>query len=105
MASDLERRKADHLDLCATDAVAFRDRTTMLEQVRFVHRSLPELSLDEIDLSVSLLGKRLRAPLVIAGMTGGHERAGRGEPRARGPRRGAGLCLRSRQPANDAEAP
>ncbi len=75
MASDLERRKADHLDLCATDAVAFRDRTTMLEQVRFVHRSLPELSLDEIDLSVSLLGKRLRAPLVIAGMTGGHERA------------------------------
>lgn len=75
MASDLERRKADHLDLCATDAVAFRDRTTLLEHVRLEHLSLPELSLDEIDLSVSLLGKRLRAPIVIAGMTGGHERA------------------------------
>lgn len=75
MPSDLERRKADHLDLCATDAVAFRERTTLLEHVRLVHRSLPELSLDELDTSVSLLGKRLKAPIVIAGMTGGHPRA------------------------------
>ncbi len=75
MASDIENRKADHLDLCATDAVAFRERTTLLEHVRLSHRSLPELALDELDTSVELLGKRLRAPIVIAGMTGGHERA------------------------------
>lgn len=75
MASGIGERKADHLDLCATDAVAFRETTTMLECVRLLHQSLPELSLDEIDLGTSLLGKRLRAPLVIAGMTGGHERA------------------------------
>lgn len=75
MASDIENRKADHLDLCATDEVAFRERTTLLEHVRLSHRSLPELALDEVDASVTLFGKRLRAPLVIAGMTGGHERA------------------------------
>lgn len=75
MASDIENRKADHLDLCATDEVAFRERTTLLEHVRLSHQSLPELSLDEVDTSVELFGKRLRAPLVIAGMTGGHERA------------------------------
>ena len=72
---DIRQRKADHLDLCATDEVAFQNRTTLPEQVRLVHQSLPDIDLDQIDLSVELLGKKLRAPIVIAGMTGGHERA------------------------------
>src|SRR5262245_14221049 len=75
MNASVSARKADHLDLCATDAVAFRDRTTLLECVRLVHASLPELHRDELDTRVDLLGKTLRAPLVIAAMTGGHPRA------------------------------
>jgi isopentenyl-diphosphate delta-isomerase len=75
MSTDLQRRKEDHLDLCATDAVAFRERTTLFEDVRLVHQSLPELHADEVDTSTKLLGKRLRAPIVIASMTGGTERA------------------------------
>lgn len=63
------------MDLCATDAVAFREQTTLLECVRLIHQSLPELSLDDLDLRVSMLGKTLRAPLMIAGMTGGTERS------------------------------
>ena len=73
--ADIKQRKADHLDLCATDAVAFQQKTTLLEHVRLVHQSLPDIDLDAIDLSVELLGKTLKAPIVIAGMTGGHERA------------------------------
>lgn len=72
---DIKQRKADHLDLCSTDAVAYRERTTLLEEVRLVHQSLPDIDLDAIDLSVTLLGKKLKAPIVIAAMTGGHERA------------------------------
>ncbi len=75
MTDDIHQRKADHLDLCATDQVAFRGQTTLLEEVRLIHQSLPELALDELDASAELLGKTLRAPLVIAAMTGGHERA------------------------------
>ncbi len=75
MTHDISQRKADHLDLCATDQVAFRRQTTLLSEVRLVHQSLPELSLDDLDLRTELLGKTLRAPLVIAAMTGGHERA------------------------------
>jgi len=75
MSTDIQRRKEDHLDLCATDAVAFRDRTTLFENVRLVHQSLPEVHADELDTSLHLLGKRLRAPIVIASMTGGTERA------------------------------
>ncbi|MGB8331382.1 MAG: type 2 isopentenyl-diphosphate Delta-isomerase [Polyangiales bacterium] len=75
MSADIEQRKADHLDLCATDEVAFRQRTTLLEGVRLVHQSLPEADFDSVDTRVRLLGKELRAPLLIAAMTGGHERA------------------------------
>jgi hypothetical protein len=37
--------------------------------------ALPELSFDEVDSSVELLGRRLRAPILISGMTGGAGRA------------------------------
>ena len=70
MSADIQQRKADHLDLCATDEVAFRKRTTLLDCVRLVHQALPEADLDSIDTRVRLLGKELRAPLLIAAMTG-----------------------------------
>lgn len=71
------QRKADHLALCATDEVAFRDKTTLFEQVRLVHDALPDLDADALDTSVTILGKKLRAPIVIAAMTGGTEEAAR----------------------------
>lgn len=69
------QRKADHIELCATGDVGFRRKTTLFEEVELIHNALPELSLDAIDTSVVLLDKRLRAPIVIAAMTGGTERA------------------------------
>jgi isopentenyl-diphosphate delta-isomerase len=75
MTTPIQRRKDDHLDLCATDDVAFRGATNLLERVQLIHQSLPDLSVDEIDTSTVLLGKRLRLPIVIAAMTGGTERA------------------------------
>jgi isopentenyl-diphosphate delta-isomerase len=75
MASEIQRRKDDHVDLCATDAVAFRGRSSLLECVELVHQALPESSLDELDTRVSLLGKTLKLPLVIAAMTGGTDRS------------------------------
>lgn len=75
--ADISRRKDDHLDLATSGDVAFKRTTTLLEHVRFVHDALPELSLDELDTSLELMGKRLRAPILIAAMTGGSDRAER----------------------------
>lgn len=75
--SEHASRKEDHLDLCATDQVAFQGKTTLFEQVQLLHEALPELAVSDVDLSTSLLGKTLRAPLVIAAMTGGMGRAER----------------------------
>ena len=67
----IERRKRSHLDLCANGDVEHLDKTTLLEEVEFVHDSLSEVDLAEVDLSVDFLGKKLRAPFLITGMTGG----------------------------------
>jgi isopentenyl-diphosphate delta-isomerase len=75
--SDISRRKADHLDLATSGDVGFKRTTTLFECVRLVHDALPDLDFDAIDTSVEVLGKRLKAPILIAAMTGGTERAER----------------------------
>ncbi|HYO97530.1 MAG TPA: type 2 isopentenyl-diphosphate Delta-isomerase [Polyangiaceae bacterium] len=74
---DISQRKADHLDLAEKGDVGFKKVTALFECVRLVHDALPELAWDAVDSSVEVLGKRLRAPILIAAMTGGHERAER----------------------------
>ncbi len=75
--SEIVDRKRSHFDLCAHHEVEFRNKTTWFEDVELVHHPLVETSLEEIDLSVTMLGKRLRYPLVITGMTGGAAEVGR----------------------------
>jgi isopentenyl-diphosphate delta-isomerase len=75
--ADISRRKDDHLDLATSGDVGFKRTTTLLEHVRLVHDALPELAVEELDTSVELMGKRLRAPILIAAMTGGSDRAER----------------------------
>jgi isopentenyl-diphosphate delta-isomerase len=55
----------------ASGEVEFRQKGTLLDQVALVHHALPEMHFDEVDLTTELLGKRLRAPVIVAGMTGG----------------------------------
>ncbi|MCA3015977.1 MAG: type 2 isopentenyl-diphosphate Delta-isomerase [Myxococcaceae bacterium] len=69
------RRKDAHLDLCAQEEVAPVENSTLFDQLSLVHCAMPELAADELDLSTPLFGKRLRAPLLVTGMTGGTERA------------------------------
>ena len=76
MHDDLEQRKSQHLDIVQRDEVEPLGGDPLFSCVRLVHRALPELSLDDVDLSVELCGKQLQAPLMVVGMTGGTERAG-----------------------------
>src|SRR5262249_18740892 len=69
------RRKSDHLALCASGEVDFRDKGTLLDEVQLVHDALPDRHFDEVDLSTKLLGKTLAAPVMISAMTGGAEEA------------------------------
>src|SRR3954454_18891918 len=67
----IQKRKSDHLALCASGEVEFREKGTLLDEVALVHDALPDRHFDDVDLSTNLLGKTLRALVVISGMTGG----------------------------------
>lgn len=72
---NIEKRKADHIAITASGEADFRDKGTLLDEVHLVHDALPDRHLDEIDLSTTLFGKRLAAPVIISAMTGGTESA------------------------------
>ena len=75
--SMLEERKLEHLRINLERDVSFPQLTTGLEHYRFCHNALPEIALDQIDLSTTFLGKRLRLPILISSMTGGTAEAQR----------------------------
>ncbi|HSV05351.1 MAG TPA: type 2 isopentenyl-diphosphate Delta-isomerase [Candidatus Binatus sp.] len=75
MPESISERKRSHLELCQAEEVEYSGKTTLFEEVDLVHDALPELAVDEIDVATQLLGKRLRAPLLITGMTGGTDEA------------------------------
>jgi isopentenyl-diphosphate delta-isomerase len=70
-----QSRKKEHLELCLDTESVASSSSTGLERYRFLHNALPELDIDELDLSTEFLGKRLKAPLLISSMTGGFDLA------------------------------
>jgi len=72
-----ESRKGEHLTICLRRDVEAILKSSGFDDVELVHRALPELNLDEVSLKTKFLGKRLRAPLMILPMTGGHPRGKR----------------------------
>jgi isopentenyl-diphosphate Delta-isomerase len=74
-ATALVRRKLHHLEVCLTGPVGYETRRPGFERIDLPYRALPESDLDDVDTSLHLLGRRLRAPLLIGAMTGGADRA------------------------------
>ncbi|MBW3654724.1 MAG: type 2 isopentenyl-diphosphate Delta-isomerase, partial [Gemmatimonadetes bacterium] len=68
-------RKVEHIRLALRAETQSEQR--FFDEYRLEHNPLPEMSLDDVDLSVEFLGRQLRAPLLISCMTGGTEAAER----------------------------
>lgn len=71
---DVERRKAEHLRVAATQDVDSRVGPGWSD-IHLLHQALPLADLASIDLGTDFLGHHLSAPLVVAAMTGGHKAA------------------------------
>lgn len=65
-------RKLEHLLLCANCDVEYKEKRTGFEDIELIHKTLPELNKEEIDISIDFLGKKMDAPLMISAITGGH---------------------------------
>ncbi len=65
-------RKLEHLMLCANCDVEYKEKRTGFEDIEFIHRALPEVDKEGIDISVDFFGKKMDIPLIISAITGGH---------------------------------
>ncbi len=65
-----EERKRDHIQISAKENVAMTHN--YWDDVNLKHNALPEINEPDIDLTTTLLGKHLGAPIVLSGMTGGY---------------------------------
>ncbi|MHC4829999.1 MAG: type 2 isopentenyl-diphosphate Delta-isomerase [Planctomycetota bacterium] len=68
-------RKADHIRICLNEPVGNAVTRTGFDEIRLPHEGLPELHKAEIDLSATVFGKTVAAPILISCMTGGSELA------------------------------
>ncbi|MCG2828992.1 type 2 isopentenyl-diphosphate Delta-isomerase [Methanothermobacter sp. K4] len=67
-------RKLEHLILCTSCDVEYRKRTGF-EEIEIVHRAIPEINREKIDIGLDFLGKELSSPIMISAITGGHPAA------------------------------
>ena len=70
----LPKRKDDHIRISLKEDVQSR-QLNGLDQFRLHHTPLPEISLEDVDLTYSIFGKQLNVPLLISSMTGGTKEA------------------------------
>jgi len=71
----IKKRKTDHIYICLNEDVEAKKITTGFEDIFFIHRALPELNLEEIDLTTEVFGYKFSAPIMISSITGGAEEA------------------------------
>jgi isopentenyl-diphosphate delta-isomerase len=67
----ISERKRDHVELALSEA-SQSGVAPGWDDVALVPAALPGVSPADVDLGTGLLGRRLAAPVVLAGMTGGH---------------------------------
>jgi isopentenyl-diphosphate delta-isomerase len=68
-----ESRKDEHVQVSINEDVSAD--YNYWEDIKLVHNALPEINKEYIDLSTKLFNKKIEAPLIIASMTGGYNKA------------------------------
>jgi len=65
-------RKLEHIDIILNKDTQYHKKTTLFECIEVVPRG-GELERKDVDVSTSLAGKKIDAPIFVSGMTGGHK--------------------------------
>ncbi len=67
----ISKRKKEHIELCLTDKVSFKEKTNGFENYEFVHNAVTEVNISAITFGSLFFGKRIEYPFLISCMTGG----------------------------------
>jgi isopentenyl-diphosphate Delta-isomerase len=78
MAKDrtqISDRKTDHINLCLSEEVSFKNKTNGFENYDFIHHAITEVDPSSINFTTEFLGKTINYPFLISCMTGGTHKA------------------------------
>ena len=67
----IENRKLEHIKICADKDV--NSHHNYWDDVLLKHETIPKVDMENIELGVEFLGKKLNYPIIIDAMTGGHK--------------------------------
>ncbi|MFH1643404.1 MAG: type 2 isopentenyl-diphosphate Delta-isomerase [Patescibacteria group bacterium] len=68
----IQKRKGEHIDICLNEKVT--SDHNYWNDVSLVYQALPEINRNQISTEINLFGKKLNYPIVIAAMSGGHDK-------------------------------
>lgn len=75
MTGKIERRKSEHIEISLNRDVQAKKATTGFEDIYLIHKALPEIDRQKIDLSTTLFDHEFSAPLIVGAITGGTSEA------------------------------
>ncbi len=67
---ETENRKSDHIKIVLNRDVQHKN-SAGFDDVTLIHNALPEIDFDDVDTEIEFLGKKMTAPIMVSGMTGG----------------------------------
>ncbi|MFW9852779.1 MAG: type 2 isopentenyl-diphosphate Delta-isomerase [Candidatus Thorarchaeota archaeon] len=73
--SDTSSRKDDHIKICLEEDVLYENLTTGFDNIKLEPSILVEVLPENVNLSSSIVGKKIDFPIIISSMTGGSEKS------------------------------
>jgi isopentenyl-diphosphate delta-isomerase len=73
--NETSKRKKEHLELCLTDDVSFKRKSSGFENYEFKHYAITEVDIKAINFRSKFFGKKINFPFLISCMTGGTSKA------------------------------
>lgn len=74
-STDTSKRKKEHIELCLTDKVSFKSKTSGFDKYEFIHNAITEVDILKISFETKLFSKKINYPFLISCMTGGTKEA------------------------------
>ncbi len=74
-SNSLSQRKKEHLQLCLTEDVSFKEKRNGFENYEFKHFAITEVEIKKIFFDTKFFDKKINYPFLISCMTGGADEA------------------------------
>jgi isopentenyl-diphosphate delta-isomerase len=71
MAKETRKRKAEHIRISLNMNTQAKKATTGFEDIYLIHRALPQIDKEKIDLKTTVFNHKFAAPIIVGAITGG----------------------------------